>query len=71
MSHSINRRRFLGSSTAVVAAALASGTLGSGVARAVPGPYTPDWDSVDRHPAAPEQWTYGNGTNLLWTLTAP
>ncbi|WP_075737249.1 alpha-L-fucosidase [Streptomyces acidiscabies] len=54
MSNSFNRRRFLAGSTCVAAAAVAGGVFGPGVAQAAPDTYTPDWDSVDRHPAAPE-----------------
>ena len=51
---SINRRQFLASATCVAAAAGAAGVLGAGSAQAAPRTYTPDWDSVDRHPPAPE-----------------
>ncbi|WP_282701396.1 alpha-L-fucosidase [Streptomyces sp. CC219B] len=54
MSSSINRRHFLAGATCVAAAAVAGGVFGSGVAQAAPTAYTPDWDSVDQHPAAPE-----------------
>ncbi|GGS78642.1 alpha-L-fucosidase [Streptomyces violaceus] len=51
---SINRRQFLASATCVAAAAGAAGVFGAGSAQAAPRTYTPDWDSVDRHPPAPE-----------------
>ncbi|MFJ3779995.1 alpha-L-fucosidase [Streptomyces sp. NPDC090075] len=54
MSSSINRRQFLAGATCVAAAAVAGGVLGSGVAHAAPSTYTPDWNSVDQHPPAPE-----------------
>ncbi|MFF9118827.1 alpha-L-fucosidase [Streptomyces massasporeus] len=54
MSSSINRRHFLAGATYVATAAVASGVFGPGVAHAAPGTYTPDWNSVDQHPPAPE-----------------
>ncbi|MEU9227829.1 alpha-L-fucosidase [Streptomyces massasporeus] len=54
MSSSINRRHFLAGANGLAAAAVAGGVLGTGPAEAAPSGYTPDWDSVDRHPPAPE-----------------
>lgn len=54
MSSSINRRHFLAGANGLAAAAVAEGVWGTGPAQAAPGRYTPDWDSVDRHPPAPE-----------------
>ncbi|WP_109003950.1 alpha-L-fucosidase [Streptomyces rishiriensis] len=54
MSSSINRRHFLAGATCVAAAAVAGGLFGAGSAQAAPGTYTPDWNSVDQHPPAPE-----------------
>ncbi|MCW8375863.1 alpha-L-fucosidase [Streptomyces justiciae] len=54
MSSSINRRQFLASATCVAATAVAGGVLSAGVAEAAPSTYTPDWNSVDQHPPAPE-----------------
>ncbi|MBZ3900213.1 alpha-L-fucosidase [Streptomyces griseiscabiei] len=54
MSRPINRRAFLACATGVAAAAVAGGLIGSGTAHAAPSTYTPSWDSVDQHPAAPE-----------------
>ncbi|MEW2046141.1 alpha-L-fucosidase [Streptomyces sp. NPDC005476] len=54
MSRSLNRRQFLSAATCVAAAAIAGGGLGAGVAQAAPSTYTPDWNSVDQHPPAPE-----------------
>ncbi|MDN3026127.1 alpha-L-fucosidase [Streptomyces sp. S.PB5] len=54
MSNSINRRQFLASATCVAATAVAGGVLSAGVAEAAPSTYTPDWNSVDQHPPAPE-----------------
>ncbi|MFJ6556057.1 alpha-L-fucosidase [Streptomyces luteogriseus] len=54
MSRSINRRRFLASATCVAAAAVATEVLHAGAAHAAPSRYTPDWNSVDQHPPAPE-----------------
>ncbi|MDX3645262.1 alpha-L-fucosidase [Streptomyces sp. MB09-02B] len=54
MSRQINRRQFLAGATAVAAATMAGGLLGAGTAQAAPSTYTPSWDSVDQHPAAPE-----------------
>ncbi|MEU2281056.1 alpha-L-fucosidase [Streptomyces sp. NPDC013178] len=54
MSSSINRRQFLAGATFVAAAAVAGGVLGAAVAQAAPSTYTPDWNSVDQHPPAPE-----------------
>jgi alpha-L-fucosidase len=51
---SINRRQFLASATCVAAAAGAGGVFAAGGAQAAPHRYTPDWDSVDQHPPAPE-----------------
>ncbi|MFJ9097220.1 alpha-L-fucosidase [Streptomyces sp. NPDC102405] len=53
MSSSISRRNLLAGATCV-AAAVAGGTFGAGVAQAAPSTYTPDWNSVDQHPPAPE-----------------
>ncbi|MFF3402906.1 alpha-L-fucosidase [Streptomyces sp. NPDC002659] len=53
MSSSFNRRAFLVGSTAAAAATVAGGPLG-GRSHAAPLQYTPSWDSVDRHPAAPD-----------------
>ncbi|MDQ0964195.1 hypothetical protein QFZ66_008073 [Streptomyces sp. B4I13] len=54
MSSSINRRRFSAGATFVAAATAAGGMFGAGGAQAAPGTYTPDWNSVDQHPPAPE-----------------
>lgn len=54
MSSSFNRRQFLSAATCVAAAAIGGGGLGAGVAQAAPSTYTPDWNSVDQHPPAPE-----------------
>lgn len=54
MSSSINRRQLLASATCVATAAVAGGVFSAGVAEAAPSRYTPDWNSVDQHPAAPE-----------------
>ncbi|WP_371664160.1 alpha-L-fucosidase [Streptomyces sp. NBC_00280] len=54
MSSSINRRHFLASATVVAAATVAGGLFGAGGAQAAPSTYTPDWNSVDQHPPAPE-----------------
>ncbi|MFI1726680.1 alpha-L-fucosidase [Streptomyces sp. NPDC020489] len=54
MSRSLNRRQFLSAATGVAAAAISGGGLGAGVAQAAPNTYTPDWNSVDQHPPAPE-----------------
>jgi alpha-L-fucosidase len=54
MSSSINRRQFVASATCVATAAVAGGLFGAGDAEAAPGTYTPDWNSVDQHPPAPE-----------------
>ncbi|GHE08960.1 alpha-L-fucosidase [Streptomyces alanosinicus] len=54
MSSSINRRHFLAGATCVAAAAVAGGVFGADVAQAAPSTYTPDWNSVDQHPPAPE-----------------
>ncbi|WP_033326235.1 alpha-L-fucosidase [Streptomyces yerevanensis] len=54
MSQSISRRRLLSGTTAVVAAAVATDVLAAGGALAAPRAYKPTWDSVNRHPAAPE-----------------
>ncbi|MEU1514874.1 alpha-L-fucosidase [Streptomyces sp. NPDC005811] len=54
MSSSINRRHFLAGATFVAAAAVAGGLFGAGGAQAAPSTYTPDWNSVDQHPPAPE-----------------
>jgi alpha-L-fucosidase len=54
MAHSLNRRQFLAGATAVASAALAGGVLGAGRVQAAPSTYTPDWESVSRHPPAPE-----------------
>lgn len=54
MSSSINRRHFLAGATCVAAAAVAGGVSSAGAAQAAPSTYTPDWNSVDQHPPAPE-----------------
>ncbi|ANS70509.1 Alpha-L-fucosidase [Streptomyces lincolnensis] len=54
MSSSINRRQLLASATGVAAAAVAGDVFGAAVAEAAPSTYTPDWNSVDQHPPAPE-----------------
>ncbi|MFD9408627.1 alpha-L-fucosidase [Streptomyces sp. NPDC059989] len=54
MSSSFNRRQFLASATCVATAAVAGDVLSAGVAGAAPSSYTPDWNSVDQHPPAPE-----------------
>ncbi|MEU0071017.1 alpha-L-fucosidase [Streptomyces sp. NPDC006332] len=54
MSSSVNRRQFLAGATCVAAATVAGGVFGAGPAQAAPGTYTPDWNSVDQHPPAPE-----------------
>lgn len=54
MSSSINRRQFVASATFVAAAAVAGDVFSAGAAEAAPRTYTPDWDSVDQHPPAPE-----------------
>ncbi|WP_330292721.1 alpha-L-fucosidase [Streptomyces sp. NBC_00576] len=54
MSSSIHRRSFLAGATCVAAAAVAGGVFSAGVAQAAPSTYTPDWNSVDQHPPAPE-----------------
>ncbi|UUU28966.1 alpha-L-fucosidase [Streptomyces sp. CA-210063] len=54
MSQSISRRRLLVGATAVVAAAAATDVFVAGRALAAPRTYTPTWDSVNQHPAAPE-----------------
>ncbi|MEU5106138.1 alpha-L-fucosidase [Streptomyces sp. NPDC021354] len=54
MPSSINRRQFLANATCVAAAAVGGGVSGAGVAQAAPSTYTPDWNSVDQHPPAPE-----------------
>ncbi|PBC70379.1 alpha-L-fucosidase [Streptomyces sp. TLI_235] len=54
MASSLNRRQFLSAAAGVAAAAIAGGGLAAGVAQAAPSTYTPDWNSVDQHPAAPE-----------------
>ncbi|GAA3780022.1 alpha-L-fucosidase [Streptomyces phyllanthi] len=54
MSRSISRRRLLAGATAVAAAAAATGVSAAGSALAAPRAYTPTWDSVNRHTAAPE-----------------
>jgi alpha-L-fucosidase len=54
MSSSINRRQLLAGATFVAAAAVATGMFGAGGAHAATGTYTPDWNSVDQHPPAPE-----------------
>ena len=69
MSSSINRCRPPTSATFVATAVV-------GVVEAAPRTRTPDWDSVDQHPPAPnpgsgtKQWSYGSGTSLLWSLSA-
>ncbi|MCX5336278.1 alpha-L-fucosidase [Streptomyces sp. NBC_00140] len=54
MPSSINRRQLLASATCVATAAVSGGVVGAGAAQAAPRAYTPDWDSVDQHPPAPE-----------------
>lgn len=54
MSSLISRRQILAGATCVAAAAVAGGMFGAGVAHAAPSSYTPDWNSVDQHPPAPE-----------------
>ncbi|MFF6883729.1 alpha-L-fucosidase [Streptomyces sp. NPDC012421] len=54
MPTSINRRHFLAGATGVAAAAVVGGELGAPLAHAAPTVYTPDWNSVNQHPAAPE-----------------
>ncbi|MGW0845297.1 alpha-L-fucosidase [Streptomyces sp. NPDC002787] len=54
MSQSISRRRLLVGATAVVAATVATDVFAAGGALAAPKVYTPTWESVNRHPAAPE-----------------
>ncbi|MDC0773532.1 alpha-L-fucosidase, partial [Streptomyces sp. HD] len=54
MSSSINGRHFLADATCAAAADVAGGVFGAGTAQAAPSPYTPDWNSVDQHPPAPE-----------------
>ncbi|MPY56126.1 alpha-L-fucosidase [Streptomyces spongiae] len=54
MSRPINRRTLLACATGVAAAAVVGGVAGAGTAYAAPSTYTPSWDSVDQHPAAPE-----------------
>ncbi|KUN24692.1 alpha-L-fucosidase [Streptomyces antibioticus] len=54
MPSSFNRRHFLAGATGVAAAAVAGGIFGSGTAQAAPSTYTPDWNSLDQHPPAPE-----------------
>ncbi|MFF7735781.1 alpha-L-fucosidase [Streptomyces sp. NPDC007984] len=55
MPRAINRRQFLAGTTAIAAAAVAGGLFGASPALAAgPATYTPTWDSVNQHPAAPE-----------------
>jgi alpha-L-fucosidase len=54
VSNSLSRRRFLAGATAVADAAVASDVPAVGTALAAPSTYTPDWSSVNQHPAAPE-----------------
>ncbi|HSX96692.1 MAG TPA: alpha-L-fucosidase, partial [Streptomyces sp.] len=55
MSQSISRRRLLMGTTAVAAATAATDVFAAGGASAAaPRAYKPTWDSVNRHPAAPE-----------------
>ncbi|MEE1760426.1 alpha-L-fucosidase [Streptomyces sp. SP18BB07] len=54
MSQSISRRTLLVGATAVVAATGATDALAAGGSPTAPRAYTPTWDSVNRHPAAPE-----------------
>jgi alpha-L-fucosidase len=54
MPSSFDRRHFLAGATCVAAAAIAGGGFGAGNAQAAPSTYTPDWNSVDQHPPAPE-----------------
>ena len=55
MSRAINRRQFLAGTTAIAAATVAGGLVGASPALAAgPATYTPTWDSVNQHPAAPE-----------------
>ncbi len=50
----ISRRTLLAGATAVVSAAVATDVVAAGGALAAPRTYRPTWDSVNRHPAAPE-----------------
>ncbi|MCX5244209.1 alpha-L-fucosidase [Streptomyces sp. NBC_00201] len=54
MPSSTNGQPFLASEAPVATAAADGGASGAGPAEAAPGTYTPDWDSVDQHPPAPE-----------------
>ncbi|WP_031480903.1 alpha-L-fucosidase [Streptomyces bicolor] len=54
MSQSISRRRLLAGATAVAAAAVTTDVFAADGASAAPKTYQPTWDSVNRHPAAPE-----------------
>ncbi|MDX2604899.1 alpha-L-fucosidase [Streptomyces caniscabiei] len=54
MSQSISRRTLLVGATAVAAAAGATDAFAAGGSPTAPRAYTPTWDSVNRHPAAPE-----------------
>ncbi|MFD9113334.1 MULTISPECIES: alpha-L-fucosidase [Streptomyces] len=54
MSQSISRRGLLMGATAVVAATATDVFAAGGASAATPRTYEPTWDSVNRHPAAPE-----------------
>lgn len=54
MSQSISRRRLLAGATAVATAAVTTDGFAADGASAAPKTYQPTWDSVNRHPAAPE-----------------
>ncbi|MFE3850224.1 alpha-L-fucosidase [Streptomyces griseorubiginosus] len=54
MSSSLSRRQFVAGATAVVAAAVTTDAFAAGRALAAPTTYTPTWNSVNQHPAAPE-----------------
>ena len=54
MSKSMSRRQFVAGATGIAAATIAGGVFGASRAQGAPATYTPTWDSVDQHPAAPE-----------------
>ena len=54
MSKYISRRQFVAGATGVAVATIAGGMFGASGAQGAPATYTPTWDSVDQHPAAPE-----------------
>ncbi|WP_217181498.1 alpha-L-fucosidase [Streptomyces sp. AC495_CC817] len=54
MSQSISRRTLMAGATAVVAATGADDAFAAGGSPTAPRAYTPTWESVNRHPAAPE-----------------